>query len=191
MVKVQDYWTETVEYPVMVPDRNVTLAGGTVNLTLNAGQKYPVRGLYAADGREYRAVATSDNPSAHMAVLVNADGSLHDRIIVTNPQLSGYVQVVYTMTISDRSVRMRPERAEVVKSTKGYENYELLYTGMSSNAMNLTYREFSPEGLARVAFFQNLTYEAGAKTIAFKKFRISVERADSESATFTVLSDGQ
>ena len=47
-------------------------------------------------------------------------------------------------------------------------NYELLYTGVSATGLNLTYREFSPEGLARVAFFQNLTYEAAAKSIAFE-----------------------
>jgi hypothetical protein len=78
----------------------------------------------------------------------------------------------------------------VVKTTKGYENYELLYTGVSATGINLTYREFSPDGLARVAFFQNLTYEATAKSIAFKKFRIAVEAATSESITFTVLADG-
>jgi hypothetical protein len=87
-------------------------------------------------------------------------------------------------------MRIIEESVPVVKTTKGYENYELLYTGVSATGINLTYREFSPDGLARVAFFQNLTYEATAKSIAFKKFKIAVEAATSESITFTVLADG-
>ena len=37
-----------------------------------------------------------------------------------------------------------------------------------ASGLNLTYREFGPEGTARVAFFQNLTYEVGAKITTFK-----------------------
>ena len=99
------------------------------------------------------------------------------------------IAVVYALTISDPSVRLIREKVETIKIAKGYENYELLYTGVSATGLNLTYREFSPDGLARVAFFQNLTCESGAKNIAFKKFRISVVKATSEAMTFTVLSD--
>jgi hypothetical protein len=77
-----------------------------------------------------------------------------------------------------------------ITTTKGYENFELLYTGINSNALNLTYREFSPDGFARVAFFQNVTYDAGTKSITFKKFKIAVDHASSDSITFTVISDG-
>ncbi len=191
MVKVQDYWTERVEFPVMIPDRTVTISGGVVRITLNAGQKYPVRGIYAADGHEYRAVATTDNPVQHQAVLVNQDGTLHNRVIATGPGMNGYVRVAYTMDISDPAAKLEPERAQVVNTKNGYENFEILYTGLSSNSTNLAYREFSPEGMARVAFFQNLSYESGAKTIAFKQFRIAIDRATSESVTYTVLTDGR
>ena len=63
----------------------------------------------------------------------------------------------------------------------GFINYELLYTGSNASGINLTYREFSPEGLARVAFFQNLTYPADARSITFKQLRIRVERASADA----------
>jgi hypothetical protein len=191
MIKFQDFWVETTESPVATPNKTVNLNGGTVDVTLVAGQKYPVRGRMSIEGVDYVVVATTDNPFEYRAVLVKPDGTLHNRVAVANPQFRGLVLVIYTLTISDPATRMVRETSQNVKSSKGYENFELLYTGTNSNGLNLTYREFSPDGLARVAFFQNLTYEAGARSIAFKKYRIAVDHASSESITFTVLADGQ
>lgn len=191
MIKFQDFWLETTESPVATPNKTVNLKGGTVDITLVAGQKFPVRGRMFIDGVDYVVVATTDNPFQYQAVLVKPDGTLHNRIAGANPQLTGLVLVIYSLTISDPETRIVRETSQTVKSSKGYENFELLYTGTNSNALNLTYREFSPDGLARVAFFQNLTYEAGARSIAFKKYKIAVDRASSESITFTVLADGQ
>lgn len=190
MIKFQDFWLNVTEAPVAIPTQTVNLKGGFVNITFLAGQKYPVRGKMSFEGADYVVVANTDNPSDYQAVLVRADGTLLNRVVVGSPQLNGVVVVVYTMTISAPSARMVRETRQSVTSTKGYENFELLYTGTNSNGLNLTYREFSPEGLARVAFFQNLTYEAGAKSITFKKYRLAVDQASSESITFTVLADG-
>jgi hypothetical protein len=191
MIKVQDYWTEGFEYPTMIPDRSVTLTGGPVRLSLNAGQKYPVRGSIVQDGMAYSIVSAFDNNFTQQAVMVKPDGTLHNRVMATNPYLNGYVQVIYTFNISDPNARLVRDTGTKVIATKGYENFEILYTGVNGSSLNLTYREFSSEGMARVAFYQNLTYEASAKTIAFKDFRIAVDRANSESITFTVLSDGR
>ena len=123
-------------------------------------------------------------------MLVKPDGTLHNRVAFQTSQFSGGL-IVYTFAISDPATKMVRETSQNVETSMGYENFELLYTGTNLNGLNLTYREFSPDGLARVAFFQNLTYEAGARIIAFKKYRIAVEHASSESITFTVLADGQ
>lgn len=191
MIKFQDFWVETTESPVATPDKGVTLKGGLVDITLVAGQRYPVRGQMSVDGVDYVVVATTPNPAEYRAVLVKPDGTLHNRVATTGPHPSELVLVAYTVTISDPTTKIVRETSQNVKSSKGYENFEILYTGINSSGLNLTYREFSPEGIARVAFFQNLTYEVGAKIITFKKYRIAVEHASSESITFTVLADGQ
>jgi hypothetical protein len=191
MIKFQDFWIETTESPVATPDKTVNLKGGPIDVTLVAGQKYPVRGRMVIEGENYSVVALTDNPVEYRAVLVKPDGTLHNRVAGANPAYKGLVLAVYTLTISDPAARMVRETNQNVKASKGYENFEILYTGTNASGLNLTYREFSPDGLARVAFFQNLTYEAGAKSIAFKKYKIAVDRASSESITFTVLVDGQ
>ena len=119
-------------------------------------------------------------------------GTLYDRVVMAGPPLiSGLVLSIYNLAIFDPTAKIVRETSQNVKSSRGYENFEILYTGTNSSGLNLTYREFSPEGIARVAFFQNLTYEVGAKIITFKKYRIAVEHASSESITFTFLADGQ
>jgi hypothetical protein len=192
MIKFQDYELklETIESPVVTPERTVNLRGGVVNITLTAGQKYPVRGRMLVNGIDYVVVGTTDHPVHFRAVLVKPDGTLHNRVAFYNPNLGGLQLVFYTFTLSDPSTRIIRDTTQNVKSTKGYQNFEILYSGINTNGLNLTYREFSPDGLARVAFFQNLSYEANAKTITFKSYRIAIERASSEAITFTVLADG-
>ncbi|MGR3174778.1 MAG: hypothetical protein ACUZ8N_09285 [Candidatus Scalindua sp.] len=77
-----------------------------------------------------------------------------------------------------------------IDTDQGYENYELIYTGKDKQALHITYREYSPEDLARTAFFQNLTYPSDAEVIRFKDYKILVDDATSESITFTVAEDG-
>ena len=192
MVKVEDYWIENLGSQFAYANNSVNLKGGPVNVSLEANKRYPIKGSIDVEGVACLVLAFEESGDFGRCALVAPDGSLVNRIAGI-AVISGREKTMlspYNLTISDPSVRIIRESTPVVKTTKGYENYELLYTGVSATGLNLTYREFSPEGLARVAFFQNLTYEAGAKSIAFKKFRIAVEKATSESITFTVLSDG-
>lgn len=190
MVKVEDYYAETSEEPVAKPTQSFVLKGGPVNLPYEAGREYPVRGRIAVDGVEYMVVANTPSTAGYQAALVRSDGSLHNRVVGMGPQLSGPVMVIYTMDPIAPEAKLIRERSRKVKTTKGFQNYELLYTGANANGINLTYREFSPEGLARVAFFQNLTYPSNAKSITFKQLRIAVDKASAEDITFTVVSDG-
>ena len=188
MIKFQDYWVERIESPVVSPERTVNLEGGLVDITFNAGQKYAVVGRIAFDGVEYSVVPVKNSPDVP-AALIKQDGTLLNRVARIMPN-GEVVVVVYSMTVSDPTVRMVRDSEQHIATTKGYQNFELIYTGTTATSLNITYREFSPEGLARTAFYQNLTYEAGSKLITFKNFRVAVESASSESITFTVVSDG-
>ena len=199
MVKVEDYWIENLGSQFASPTKNITLKaglGGLSSVNLEADKRYRIKGTIDVNGIECSVLAIKEDGYGDIfqawCALVAPDGSLVNRHALFTVMGGRERTMVspYDLTISDPSVRIVRESTPVVKTTKGYENYELLYTGVSATGLNLTYREFSPEGLARVAFFQNLTYEAGAKSITFKKFRIAVEKATSESITFTVLSDG-
>ena len=188
IIRVEDYFVEEYESQVVSPTQTVTLAGGLASTSLLAGKKYKFLGFLNFDGVRY-GVADSES---HLKVLIKPDGSLHNR--VANPyqseQSGQYIQIAYTMEISDPSTRLIRESETRTNQKKGYENYEILYSGRSGSSMHLTYREYTSDGMARAAFQQPLTYEANAKSITFKKFRINVHSATSNDITFTVTDDG-
>lgn len=73
---------------------------------------------------------------------------------------------------------------------KGYTNYELIYNGTDGKSISMTYREFTPDDLAKPAFYQNLIYQADAKQIRFKNILIQLEQVSNEKIVFSVVSDG-
>jgi len=183
MVKFQDYWTTTSEKSIATFSNKVTLKGGPVEVTALPNKQYPITGTVTLEGIKYTLVNVGHQ------IMVKPDGTIRDRVGVAGG--NGLIVVVWTMSISDPTVTVSKETIRQVDSRKGYENFELLYTGLSAGAINITYREFSPDGLARVAFFQNLTYPVTSKSISFKKFKIEIESASSDNIKFKVLEDGK
>lgn len=68
-------------------------------------------------------------------------------------------------------------------------NYELIYGGKDATGLHIVYREYTKDGLARQAFFQNLNYERNAQTIQFKNTKIEVLSSDNQKIVFKVLAD--
>lgn len=204
VIKIQDYWFETFDETAVTLSGDLVVSwGGLGGLLPDAffkrGVPYQLKGSAEVDGLSYSVVASYEfrdrksgnpvkNPIGWIGILVKDDGTiLPTRIVGVS---SAGVQSFYTASISNTTVTTKREKRYVVDSTKGYENYEVLYTGLNSSGLNFTYREFSPEGLARVAFFQNLTYPLGVSRINFKKFRIQVNSADAERVSLTIIEDG-
>jgi hypothetical protein len=177
IIRLQDYWVESTELPVVVPNISVQLTHGTCKSSLHKGIKYPTKGRTNIDGVDYVVVPNG----VCAAMLLRLDGRLHDRTY----------DGLYELKVSDPSVQLSHEREYKINTKNGYENYEIIYNGVNASGLNLTYREFSPDGLARVAFFQNLTYEKSAKIITFKRYKIEIESASSESIVYSVLNDGR
>ena len=81
------------------------------------------------------------------------------------------------------------KRVEVLKD-KPYENWEIIFTGRSGENITLVYREFTPDDLAKPAFYQNLSYNLEKEnTFQFRKLRVQVVRVTNEAITFKVLAD--
>ena len=190
MVKVQDYWEDSFEEPSATPNKTFTMKGGPVNLAFLEGQNYQVKGRMAVEGKDYQVVAHQPNPIQYQAALLGDDGKLLPRIVATNPGMNGdHVMVLYTLEISPPDGTLVREPRTKVNTNKGFVNFELLFTGLTDNAINLTYREFSPDGLARVAFYQNLTYPRNAQTVTFRNLKMAIDQVSGDSITFRVLED--
>ena len=199
MISVKDYWMIRRQVPVSTPERDVLVSlNARAAFRFRKDVAYENLGLVDLEGQQYAAVRSDqivndvgdpvDNPSGRwLAVLVRADGSLHPNRVLIGSRSE---RIFWTAPVSDEKALFRSGHEVSVDPLRGYINFEVLYSGVNSHGINLAYREYSREGLARAAFFQNLTYPAGARTIAFREFQIQVERADAEAITFRVLKDG-
>lgn len=77
----------------------------------------------------------------------------------------------------------------MISAEKGYVNFEILYSGKDNNSIHAIYREYSQDNLARVAYFQNLTFPADSPMIRYKNIQIKVHSSDGEKLTYTVIND--
>lgn len=77
-----------------------------------------------------------------------------------------------------------------IDSTQGFTNFEIVFNGITKDAINLLYREYTPDNMARPAFYQNLTYPIDTEIIRFQNIRIKIHTISNESISYTVLEDG-
>lgn len=67
---------------------------------------------------------------------------------------------------------------------------ELLYAGREGSVLHLTYREFTGDGLARPAFYQNVRYDVSNSTsIVFQDWVLKVRDAKNEKIVFEVSNE--
>ena len=77
-----------------------------------------------------------------------------------------------------------------IDRSKPYENYEIIYTGRLGENVTFVYREYTPDNLAKPAFYQNLTYNlTEAKLVRFRKLQFEIREASNEQIKLRVLSD--
>jgi hypothetical protein len=79
--------------------------------------------------------------------------------------------------------------SETVSKTAGYINFEVVYSGISNDTINLLYREYTPEDMARPAFTQNVSYNMGTQPIRFRDIVMNVDEATNDHIRFTVTAD--
>lgn len=97
--------------------------------------------------------------------------------------------MVYDFRPKPEGSRLIPAKQQEIQAESGYKNFEVIYSGISDTAMQFTYREFTPDNMARPAFFQDLTYSLGSKSLRFRGFKIQVLSASNESIRFIVEED--
>ncbi len=101
-------------------------------------------------------------------------------------------------TYRDIRLRVLPPQTRLLplqaKSTEvsgdgAYTNYEILYSGVTRDAVALLYREYARDDPQRPARQQELHYERRGRRIRFRNFALEVHAATNELITYTVLED--
>jgi hypothetical protein len=189
LIQVKDYYVTKVGQPVMTATSSFSIVGTLVNEVFDSSRKLEVKGKTSIDGISYTIAAFRYEGDGYQALLVRDDGTVHNKVANYSRQVGGVIPMIYTYKITPEVAKVVRAEEEKVAVEKGYQNYEILYTGVDKNAMRFTYREFTPDGIARTAFYQDLTYEPNASYIRFKGFKINILKAGSEEVKFSVVAD--
>lgn len=102
-----------------------------------------------------------------------------DFVEVKDKYISNPEKVYFERKIFDKKTKL----------IKGKTNFELIYSGIDGETINILYREFTNDNIARPSFFQNLTYSKKNNKIRFRDLIIRIDSVDNEKIVFTVLSD--
>ena len=117
---------------------------------------------------------------------LNSDGYFADYLLGS----SNDIRSTLLVSFEPKNTRFEPVKEEKIDVRRGYINFEIIYSGITGQSINLLYREYTSDDIARVAFYQNLTYPMDAKTIRFKKIKIEVQKISNESIEYIVVEDG-
>ncbi len=188
IVKVKDYYVERTEYLAVRPTHAITIArDSSPTMRFAANRSYPILARFEVDGVSHFVVP--DPLSRGVAAIVRPDGVILQRAAgVVGNAVSGLAW--FDSTVSPSDARMPQEVEDRVLRAKGYVNYELIYNGASGGHLHMTYREFTPENIARTAYFQRMDYDANAEIVSFRKLKIRVHAATNENIDFTVVEEG-
>lgn len=204
LVTAQQFEARVREVQAMRPDRPFVATADNLN---NLGwsvvfeprpvdEPFEILGETTLDGVDVYALAMpfrkKDSQTWQMShffcaacLLVTKDGKPTGKALA-----STYVQAG-EVVFDEPDLRFATHRAvKVVSKTPVTGAHELIYAGLSGGQIKLTYREYTRDGLARDAFYQDLAYDVGSTFIRFRNYRLKVVSADSESIHFEVLEDG-
>jgi hypothetical protein len=186
MVRVKDYYTRQVG-GIVRPDRAFTLKlPPFLKMEIPAGEAMRVVGTTDRDGTRYRLLQIQRPEASFLRFLLHPDGSFKGTALNAAGARMGFG---YTPDPAD--VKVLPDQDLEVVAGRGMTNFELVYGGTTGDAIQVMYREYTAEDLARPAFSQQLVYSLATRSIRFRDIQIEVASADNEAIHYTVLADGQ
>lgn len=158
------------------------IASTSINLNSSVGDVFRVAG-----------VNENNNPVVNIPGSIfmfgidkngNWDKSVMSPSFWTSPIGSGSQ---YVMTPPNTT--FQPVESTVPFSAAGYINHEIIFTGINSSGINLLYREYTFEDMARSDFKQDLVYPMDTKEIRFRNYLIEVISVSSSEMQFIVKSE--
>jgi len=196
MLRIQDYYYATIRETETIPPRLIPTESFTMKIppfmsvTVTPQNIIPVTGTTERDGELFRLVALPGAPTASLRFLVTSDGAFEGSALnMVNARMG------WSYRPTPETVRLVPVpepssyTTTRIDTSKGFTNYELVYSGTSRDSFQLLYREYTQNDLARPAFSQTLVYEKGSESIRFRNLQIQVHEASNDRIRFTVVSD--
>jgi hypothetical protein len=155
----------------------------------NAGEIYPFGGTTEHDGKVLN-IMKIDNG---MGVLFDDGGVVYHKLVAGLDPVGFYaaqpVFPIYSYDVTPEGSHLARVVNESSNSQANGQNYQIIFTGITSDSIRMSYREFTPDDLARAAFSQDLTYPLKAKEIRFRNLTIDVISVSPDQIQYKVIAD--
>lgn len=150
------------------------------------GEIYPYAGTVEYQGKTYSIMR-----EGFRGILFDDDGAVFKKIVggIGDTRLSP-VFMVYEFEPTPPGPHLRRLVGEGRKANPDSINYEIVFAGITSDAIHLTYREYAPNDLTHPSITQDLIYPIKSDQIHFKSLVIAVNAVTADHIDYTVVSDG-
>ena len=186
LVRVRDYYQQQSQVEVVRADKAFRmLLPPFIHADVAQGAAGRIVGMTQRNGKAYRLVVLPDPAASALRMLLNDDGTFEGSAINNFNSEMGF-----SYKPDPPDAKMVGETVTAADKTKGYINFELVYGGTTGDSIQVLYREYTPDDMARAAFSQQLVYSLASKHIRFRDLQIDVSGADNEHIAYTVIADG-
>jgi hypothetical protein len=190
LVRVKDYYVETRTAPAFSSPAPMSASWwGSQDLHYPEGFELRAAAQMDLEGVTYYIAQPSPPLHQGVGMLVAPDGRFRGGLITRNG-IVFTACAVGAVCVSPAQIDFRSTSGETILKGSGFVNFELIYSGATKDALNLLYREYTPDDMARPAFTQNLTYDRDSSAIRFREMQIRVLEASNESLRYVVEADG-
>nr|WP_314435155.1 hypothetical protein [uncultured Brevundimonas sp.] len=172
MVQVEDYYARTSGYGGWTATSAFSASNGFSTYAFQPGAIYATAYRRDIGGNSYDVLTSFMDP-----VLVDQTGRVAKVGAAMGP---------LTSDLRDTGNRLVRYDSRVIDTTMPFRKFELVYSGRTGDSIRIAYREYSPQDLARTAFFQELTYSVSESAIRFRDLEIVVSEATNSSISFVV-----
>lgn len=158
--------------------------------TFAPGDAVPLLGDSPCDEGTCRLIRLDDSAlQGDLGALILPDGRLAARPI----DLRTRAKQIGSIHAEPESCRFVPTSASEQRAEPGpnYRNFEILYGGIDGQTIRFTYREYSPDDLARPAYSQAFGYPLGSERVKFKDVSLRVVEARPDALRYVVEADGE
>jgi len=204
IVKVKDYYvytdyvktfiepTENFKLTATVPTK---ISSYSLNISGLKGNRYEVYYKEKVDGILYNIVYLADSKgNSSYGLLIDDKGNVNKTTLCGNIKFTDFAlqpsNVKFIKSVITEENFLCDPFINYGGNTCGLINFELIYSGINNISLNISYKEYSRDDIARTAFYQNLTFEPTAKQIRFKDFIIEILEATNDKFVYKILADG-
>lgn len=165
---------------------NFTLTGGiattSINVSAAAGDTFRIAGYNELNN------PVVNIPGSHFMFGINPIGHW-DKTVMSPSFWTSPIGSGNQYKITPENTVFKKNKSITPISEAGYINHEIIFTGINANGINILYREYTFENMARSDFKQEVVYPADSKQVRFKNYLLEILSVTSSEITFSVVKD--